>query len=609
MQFRSLILFVGLPILLASCLAGPRTDPPRATGGSLDLTGYRWPSGPVALDGTWMFDGRPVAVPSELKFQGTPFGEGTYHLNVILPPGEETLALRMPMVGTAFELRVAGKLLATEGTVSPREEGAVPSYRPRLVLLPVPENGVLDLSIRVSNWHDQFAGLYYGLTLGPWEQVKAQRDRAALWEALMFGGIFLIGLYHCGAFIFRSQNRAPLWFGVFCILVAIRSTLYSEVIFLDAFPDASWFVVIRGVYATMSLGLVAFAAFLDRLYPVLAWKPALRAAVVAGWAYALINLLAPVSWTTALLVPFQILMVAYGVYSLVTVGKALAAKESGAGLFVTGMGIFLATMVLDIIKSHWFGSIPSLVNLGTLVFLLMQSLVVARLFAASFSMAENHSRAMDKINTSLERFIPREVLGFLNKKSIIEIDLGDYSEMRMTVFFLDIRDFTSLSESMSPRENFRFINSFLKRFGPLVRSHNGFVDKYLGDGMMALFPGHPDEALRAAVSMRIALKEYNEGRVRGGYEPIRFGIGVHTGPLMLGTIGENMRMDSTVISDTVNAASRLEGLTKKYLTDILVSGATVAGLQEPGEFPTEFLALETVKGKTKPIEVFRVLVD
>jgi class 3 adenylate cyclase len=127
--------------------------------------------------------------------------------------------------------------------------------------------------------------------------------------------------------------------------------------------------------------------------------------------------------------------------------------------------------------------------------------------------------------------------------------------------------------------------------------------------MMALFPGSPDEALRAAVAMRHALLDYNQGRDRGGYPPVRFGIGIHTGPLMLGTIGENRRMDSTVISDTVNAASRLEGLTKKYLTDILLSGATLAGLENSSAFATEFVALETVKGKKQPIEVYRVVIQ
>jgi class 3 adenylate cyclase len=598
MSRRLCLLGFGLLLVLAACAPVQRVAPPRAVGGVIDLSTYSWSSGPVALDGEWTFDGKPVTVPSNLSFNGSPYGAGTYRLRLLLPAAGPTLALRLPIVGTAFEIRAGGRLLAREGTVASSEAAAVPSYRPRIVLFPSVASE-LDLEIAVSNWHDQFAGLYYGVTLGPWDEMQGQRTRAALWEALMFGGIFLLGLYQIANWFFRRCDPAPLWFGIFCALVALRSTFYSEVIFLDAFPDASWFVVIRGVYVTMSLALVAVAVFIHRLYPDVGWRPAVVVAVVAGSVYALINLLAPISWTTGLLVPFQLIMVSYGLYGLVTVLRALKARAPGAGLFVIGLGVFLATMVFDILKSHWFGDIPSLVNVGTLVLLAMQSLVVARQFAASFSMVE-------KINVSLERFIPREMLGFLNKSSITEIVLGDYSELRMTVFFLDIRDFTSLSETMSPRENFRFINSFLRLFGPLVRDHNGFVDKYLGDGMMALFPGEPDEALKAALAMRAALKDYNTGRERGGYQPIRFGIGVHTGPLMLGTIGENRRMDSTVISDTVNAASRLEGLTKKYLTDILVSGATVAELGRPADFDTEFLAFETVKGKTQPIEVFRV---
>jgi len=474
-----------------------------------------------------------------------------------------------------------------------------------VILVPASQ-GNLDLAIAVSNWDDQFGGIYYGLTLGPWEVVQAEHDRASLWEALMFGAIFLMGLFHCGSFVFRSQNRAPLWFGLFCLLVAVRSTLYSEVIFLDAFPQASWYLVIKGVYATMALALAAFAAFVDRLYPTLAWRPATLTAVVAGVVYALISALAPVGWTTTLLVPFQLLMVGFGLYSLVTVGRAFVKREPGAGLFLMGTVVFLTTIVLDIVKNYLFWNLPSLVNLGTLAFLMAQALVVARLFATAFASAEEHSAAMDKINTSLERFIPREVLGFLNKKSITEIGLGDFSEMRATVFFLDIRDFTSLSETMSPQQNFKFINSFLRLFGPIIRDHNGFVDKYLGDGMMALFPGAADDALAAAVTMRQTLWEYNAGRERGGYLGIRFGIGIHTGPLMLGTIGENRRMDSTVISDTVNAASRLEGLTKKFQKEILVSGETVEalGLEAAAAYQLDYLDEETVKGRSRPLKVY-----
>jgi len=221
--------------------------------------------------------------------------------------------------------------------------------------------------------------------------------------------------------------------------------------------------------------------------------------------------------------------------------------------------------------------------------------------------SERYADTLKKINESLERFIPREFLGFLRKENILEVELGDWTECEMTIFFLDIRNFTSLSENMSPRDNFRFLNSFLSIFGPIIRTHGGFVDKYPGDGIMALFPEDPDDALSAALEMRARLIGYNEGRALGGYVPIRFGIGIHRGPLMLGTIGENDRMDSTVISDTVNSASRLEGLTKKYSTDILVSGETLNSLARAAIFDTRFIAEETVKGKAKTIQVFELV--
>lgn len=604
MGYRFFLLLGLVWGLMISC--GTRADFSVAQKGHLDLSTQTWVQGPVPLDGEWTLDGQPWQVPSSKGFGGSAQGYGVYRLSVTLPQDTPPLALRLPIIGTAYRLLAEGRVLATEGQVSRDPEARVPSYRPRLVLLPPITDGVLDLEIEVSNWDDLSGGIYYGLTLGPWDQVQTQRDRAVLWEALLFGAMFLMGLYHLGSFFFRSQNRAPLWFGLFCLMVAFRSTLYSEVLFLDVFPGTSWYFVIRAVYAAMALAVAAFAAFVDRLYPELVWRPATGAGVIGGLAYAFLSIFAPVPWVTALLLPFQILMLTVGVASMVTLTRAVLARQPGAILFAGGIVFFLATLILDIAKNYLFWPLPSLVNVGTLGFLLAQSLVVARLFAEAFASAERHSEAVQLLNSSLERFIPREVLGFLNKKTITEIDLGDFAEMKMSVFFLDIRNFTALSETMSPQQNFRFINSFLNRFGPIIRDHGGFVDKYMGDGIMALFPGTPDDAVRAALEMREALKDYNLGRVRGGYQEIRFGIGIHTGPLMLGTIGENRRMDSTVISDTVNAASRLEGLTKKYECDILLSGETVATLETPECFATRFVALETVKGKTKPLEVFLV---
>lgn len=211
---------------------------------------------------------------------------------------------------------------------------------------------------------------------------------------------------------------------------------------------------------------------------------------------------------------------------------------------------------------------------------------------------------LSKINIAYSRFVPREFLRFLEKESILDVTLGDQVQKEMTILFSDIRDFTSLSENMSPKENFDFINSYLKRVGPIIRNHHGFIDKYIGDAVMALFPESPQAAVRAAIAMQKQVYLYNNENPHQGQ--IAIGVGLHTGTLMLGTIGEEERMESTVISDAVNLASRLEGLTKLYGAGILISEETLLSLKDIWEFNSRFLGRVKVKGKNTAVGVYEV---
>jgi class 3 adenylate cyclase len=176
----------------------------------------------------------------------------------------------------------------------------------------------------------------------------------------------------------------------------------------------------------------------------------------------------------------------------------------------------------------------------------------------------------------------------------------------MTVLFADIRGFTSLSETMTPQENFAFINAYLSRMEPIILAHQGFIDKYLGDGIIALFPTTADQAIQGAVAMQKELAVYNIHRQQSGYQPIRVGIGLNTGTLMLGTIGGNTRMDTTVISDTVNVAARLEGLTKRFRANILISDTTLVKSVQPDQYHVRFLGNVQVKGKTTSVPIYEL---
>lgn len=211
-----------------------------------------------------------------------------------------------------------------------------------------------------------------------------------------------------------------------------------------------------------------------------------------------------------------------------------------------------------------------------------------------------------QLNHAFSRFVPRQFLQFLDKQSIVEVQLGDHVQKEMSVLFADIRDFTSLSETMTPEENFKFINAYLSRMEPAIVQNKGFIDKYIGDEIMALFSQGADHALKAAISILWRLAEYNQSRAKAGYIPIQVGIGINTGSLMLGTVGGYSRMDSTVISDAVNLASRIEGLTKDYRVSLLISHYTFSQLNDANQYAFRIIDRVKVKGKLAAVSVYEV---
>ncbi|RKZ73158.1 MAG: hypothetical protein DRQ57_15260 [Gammaproteobacteria bacterium] len=217
-----------------------------------------------------------------------------------------------------------------------------------------------------------------------------------------------------------------------------------------------------------------------------------------------------------------------------------------------------------------------------------------------------HKEKLYQIKQAYERFVPREFLSLLDKKSILEVQLGDQVEKEITILFSDIREFTHLSENMSPQENFNFINSYLKQMAPVITQHHGFIDKYIGDEIMALFPTNANDAVQGAIGMLKTLTKYNLGRQRAGYIPISIGIGLNTGPLMLGTVGGENRMDGTVISDAVNLASRVEQLTKIYGIPLLITEYTYIKLVNPSQYMMRVIDAVKVKGKSKEVTVYEI---
>ncbi len=208
------------------------------------------------------------------------------------------------------------------------------------------------------------------------------------------------------------------------------------------------------------------------------------------------------------------------------------------------------------------------------------------------------------IHQATSKFVPSEFLKSVGREAITEVVLGDHIQKEITVLFSDVRDYTRLSEKMSPRQNFKFVNAYVGRMGPIIQKNEGFVNQYLGDGIMALFPKQADHALQAAIDMQQTIAIYNERRIDKGYDPISVGMGLHTGPLVMGIIGDVRRNDPAIISDTVNTASRMEGLTKHFGAKIIISENSLETLENKEKYHFRYLGKVQVKGKKNTIGIY-----
>ncbi len=210
---------------------------------------------------------------------------------------------------------------------------------------------------------------------------------------------------------------------------------------------------------------------------------------------------------------------------------------------------------------------------------------------------------------SFERFVPRKFLQVVAPEGIENIQVGVFAEHTITILFSDIRGYTTLSESSTPEQMYNLLNEYLPEMGAVIDENGGFIDKYIGDAIMALFDEeHTDGALRAATAMRERLEGLNARRVARGEKAFEIGIGLHRGTVIMGTVGFSSKIESTVIGDAVNCASRVEGLTKQYHVHVLATGAVIDALEHRDRFPALRVVdpAAKIRGKDEPVTLYTI---
>jgi class 3 adenylate cyclase len=435
---------------------------------------------------------------------------------------------------------------------------------------------------------------------------QARIDNLRLVEvgvAIFSAGFFLfVGLFMAVLFLFWRKNRDFLAFAWFALasggFYLVKSATYLP--FPLASDDLAYHVATALQYSGLALFLGLALGRVPRLL-ILASMALVLAAGALPFAF-------PdyMPWFhLALLSVGGLMALAYLLLAIVRSFR----KDSRARWLALAQLFPIASIAAHQLLPGDLGVARYLEPAGIALFTFLCMLMLVSKIGTAFEDQESLNDYVDEVTKSLHRFIPSEFLEALEKERIVDVKLGDHVKKDMTIFFSDIRAFTELSERLTVEENFAFINSYLSRVVPLVTEHGGFIDKYIGDAIMALFSGNkgPDQSIRAAIAMQKVILEYNGHRAKMGYVPIQMGVGIHTGSLMLGVVGVEDRMENTVISDAVNLSSRLQAIAKLFNIGILVSEQTFKALEDPGSYAIRFMGKVRVKGKEAPVSTFEVL--
>lgn len=235
-------------------------------------------------------------------------------------------------------------------------------------------------------------------------------------------------------------------------------------------------------------------------------------------------------------------------------------------------GVYDLFVSLGIISGDFF------IQIGTVFAVIILSIMVLDDYSGSITKIEDLSVEMKLINRSLIRFVPDQIVELLNKKSIADVQLGDSVELTMPIISIDIRSFTHTSEKLAPNQVFELLNEYFALVAPIVRKYNGVITKYLGDGFFALFPDGANAALSCGIAIQKAIRDNSIAAPNSS--PIKIGIGIDMGDILLGIIGNSTRMDSIIISNAYHIAEVLQESTKKYCSYMIISDRIYEALND-----------------------------
>jgi signal transduction histidine kinase len=400
---------------------------PKAVRGVIDLSSWDFDNdGPVKLTGEFEFywnqllnphdfiqNGSSlkadfIAVPGSwngFEYQGKAIsgdGYATYHLTVLIKGDGTDLGLKLLEMSTSFNLFINGQKLSSAGVVGQTVESAKPGYHPEIVGFQVNKD-VLDIIVQVSNFSHRVGGAWETITLGTREQLQKRTELKIAFDLFLFGSIFIIGLYHLGIYSLRRKEFSALFFGLFCLIIALRILTTGERYILLLFPGIDYEIMIKIEYLTFYFAVPVFVQYFYSLFTDRFSKIICILATGIGLIFGAFVMLFPVKIFSYTLSIYQVFTLSMFIYATVILVIASLNKENKAIIFLAGFSMLFLLSVNDMLYAQSIIQAKYMVQFGLFIFIFSQAYLLSRYFSDAFATIETQREKLMKTEIILQK--------------------------------------------------------------------------------------------------------------------------------------------------------------------------------------------------------------
>ena len=501
-------------------------------------------------------------------------GSGTYRLKLTnLKPFTNYAFPVYEFAYTAFTISVNGREIFRSGRPSVKWENTNPEQFFDKAVFTSDEKGCAVICVFVSNEFYRKGGLRGDFFLSE-EPAYIQNYMTELCLYGIFVGLLLMIALYCLLTALMKKDRTNLFLGV--LVIGIISRIVGDIFPLlkELFPLLPFTVMIRIEYFSLFCIPAMHTFYFDSLNKKIFGRHGAKILAAPALVLFILDCVLPAYYVNRIVPVLQIYMFALAIIdTLLCIIRFIKDRDFISGTAILSfvfLGIGAISVVLSIQRLAVWNS-GRILTIALVIYALCQIALLAYIQNRNYMKVIELNDHLVTTNKAYFRFVPKEFLRLLSKKDITEVSLGEYKIAKMAILSADIRNFTSTSEKLSPKQVFDMLNSYLGKIAPLIRKYDGLIEKYLGDGIIAIFPKSAVSAFNCALEMQeqmIALRSEFE---KAGMPLIKIGIGIHYGDIVIGTGGDNKRMTEISLSEDIDLAAKTEAATKLYNRKILVT--------------------------------------